>query len=199
MINRDPEKNFEHLWQTFYNRYPFFELREVDWRKQYTSYRPRVTKNTSEEELFDVFCEMLAPLDDGHVELLAKITGEARKRIFTPETKPNFWQEFSKRQIKQLFDVTEETLIANGFSNLKKTEAWILQYCRSQSYGYIRILELEGVGIRTLTNALLPSSRRRHAPALASTTNTAWRSVAPAVGAAGSNSEAMHITMRAAA
>jgi hypothetical protein len=30
--NRDPEKNFEEFWQTFNNRYPFFEVRNVDWR-----------------------------------------------------------------------------------------------------------------------------------------------------------------------
>ena len=30
-----PEKNFETLWKTFNERYAFFELREVDWQKQY--------------------------------------------------------------------------------------------------------------------------------------------------------------------
>ena len=44
MITRDPEKNFEKLWETFHNRYPFFELRNVDWRKQYDTYRSKVTR-----------------------------------------------------------------------------------------------------------------------------------------------------------
>ena len=69
MPNRDPEKNFEELWKTFHNRYPFFKLRKVDWKKQYDTYRPKVTSETSEDELFDIFCRMLDPLDDGHVEL----------------------------------------------------------------------------------------------------------------------------------
>jgi len=43
MNNRDPEKNFEVLWETFNKRYPFFELRKVDWKKQYQIYRPKVT------------------------------------------------------------------------------------------------------------------------------------------------------------
>ena len=38
MANRDPEKNFEELWTTFYNRYPFFKLRKVDWQKQYDTF-----------------------------------------------------------------------------------------------------------------------------------------------------------------
>jgi hypothetical protein len=29
---KDPEANFEELWQTFHKRYAFFELREVDWK-----------------------------------------------------------------------------------------------------------------------------------------------------------------------
>jgi hypothetical protein len=78
-----PEKNFEALWKTFHNRYPFFELRNVDWNKQYEIYRPQVTSETSDEELFDVLRRMLDPLDDGHVELKAKLSGHREPRRFT--------------------------------------------------------------------------------------------------------------------
>src|SRR5262249_43585209 len=92
MISRDPEKNFDALWTTFHNRYPFFALRKVDWNKQYETYRPKVTPETSEEELFDIFCRMLDPLDDGHVELKAKLCGH--RKFFTAEKKPRFHREF---------------------------------------------------------------------------------------------------------
>ena len=154
MLNRDPEKNFEEFWQTFNNRYPFFEVRKVDWKKQYETYRARVTSETNDDELFDILCEMLAPLNDGHVSLEAG-TGGGRKRQFTPEQTPRFWREFTnKQQIKRLFRTTEKTLVANGFSQPKPAEAWILHYSRSQAFGYLRILELEGVNKRTLTTAL---------------------------------------------
>jgi hypothetical protein len=39
-VRRNPELSFEKLWETFHNRYPFFELRNVDWKKQYEIYRP---------------------------------------------------------------------------------------------------------------------------------------------------------------
>jgi hypothetical protein len=65
MVNRDPERNFEALWKTFHNRYPFFELRKVDWKRQYDIYRPKVTSETTDDELFDILCQMLDPLDDG--------------------------------------------------------------------------------------------------------------------------------------
>ena len=154
MLNRGPEKNFEELWQAFNDRYPFFEVRKVDWQKQYETYRARVTSATSDDELFDILCEMLAPLNDGHVNLTAQTNGH-RKRHFTPEKQPRFWREFtSRQQIKQLFETTEKTLVANGFSQPKPSEAWMLYYSRSQTFGYLRILELEGINRQTLAAAL---------------------------------------------
>ncbi len=150
----DPEKNFEKLWKTFYNRYPFFELRNVDWKKQYETFRPEVTAKTSDVELFEIFCQMLKPLNDGHVELEAKLSGDRKKRFFTPEEKPRFYREFTNRQIKQLFKTTEKTLVANGFGQPRQTKAWMLHYCRSRAIGYIRILELEDVKKRKLIAAL---------------------------------------------
>jgi hypothetical protein len=154
MVNRDPEKNFEALWKTFHNRYPFFELRKVDWKRQYDIYGPMVTSETTDDELFDIFCQMLDPLDDGHVELRGKIRGDRKERYFNPEPKPRFWQEFTKREIKQLFKTTEKTLVVNGFGRPAETRAWMLHYCRSRSFAYIRILELEGIKKRRLTVAL---------------------------------------------
>jgi carboxyl-terminal processing protease len=154
MPNRDPEENFETLWETFHTRYPFFELRNVDWQKQYDTYRPKVTSETSEDELFDIFCEMLDPLDDGHVELEAKSRADGKRRFFTAEKKPRFHREFANGKIKQLFKTTAKTLVDNGFGKPAKTEAWMLRYCRSEAFGYLRILELEDVKKRKLTAAL---------------------------------------------
>src|SRR5262245_36090872 len=140
MSSRDPEENFEELWKTFHNRYPFFKLRNVDWNEQYNIYRPKVTKHTSEDELFDILCQMLGPLDDGHVELEVEAKEGKKKRYFTPEPVPRFRKEFTKKQIKELFKTTGKTLVANGFGPPKETQAWMLHYCRSQTFGYIRIL-----------------------------------------------------------
>ena len=150
----DPELNFEKLWETLQNRYPFFELRNVDWKKQYEIYRPKVSPLTTDDELFDIFCGMLDPLDDGHVELKARTGPDRRKRYFNPEPEPRFHQEFSKREIKRLFKTTQKTLSSKGFGPLEKTSAWMLHYCRSRNVGYIRILELESVKKRKLMEAL---------------------------------------------
>lgn len=154
MGNRDPEKNFEELWNTFNERYPFFELRNVDWKKQYDIFRPKVTSNTSDEELFDIFCQMLDPLNDGHVELEGRVGRNQKNRFYTAEKKTRFCEEFSDQQIELLFETTEKTLLANGFGRPEKTEAWMLRYCRSPEFGYMRILELENVKKRKVAAAL---------------------------------------------
>jgi carboxyl-terminal processing protease len=154
MANRDPEQNFEDLWNNFHNRYPFFRLRNVDWNKQYETFRPKVTSETSDDELFDIFCQMLDPLNDGHVELTLKKAKGRKERFYTPEEKPRFYREFSDKEIKKLFKTTVKTLGANGFSEPNETEAWMLRYCRSHAFGYIRILELEDIKKRKLTAAL---------------------------------------------
>ena len=113
MKNRDPEKNFEELWETFHHRYPFFELRKVDWKKQYDIYRPKVTRKTSDDELFDILCQMLDPLDDGHVELKTKAS-RGEEAILHPGEEAPFLSGVHEPQIKQLFKTTEKTLVANG-------------------------------------------------------------------------------------
>ena len=154
MADDNPEENFEALWITFRDRYPFFELRDVDWDRQYEIYRPRVSSSTSDTELYDIFCQMLEPLNDGHVEIEAKFENEREPRCYTAERPAKFHQEFSDEGIAQLFKTTERTLQVNGFGPVEKTKAWILRVCRSERFGYIRILELEGVKKRKLTAAL---------------------------------------------
>ena len=50
----EPENNFEYLWQTFDRNYGIFGPKKVDWHALYKVYRPRVTPQTTDEELFDI-------------------------------------------------------------------------------------------------------------------------------------------------
>ena len=65
----DPNYNFEVLWETFSQDYAFFERHDVDWQKVYSEYRPQVTSQTTEAELFELFKTMLMTLQDNHVHL----------------------------------------------------------------------------------------------------------------------------------
>lgn len=63
------ELNFETLWDEFNDHYAVFEERGVDWDAQYSLYRPQVNSNTTDDQLFEIFKEMLSSLDDCHVDL----------------------------------------------------------------------------------------------------------------------------------
>ena len=67
----DPVTTFEYFWHTFNDHYAFFAARGVDWQAQYQKYRPQVTAATDEATLFNIFSEMLTPLEDGHVNLVS--------------------------------------------------------------------------------------------------------------------------------
>ena len=59
------------IWTTFDEQYAPFEERGVDWEEQYRIFRPMVSPNTPDDELFEIMGQMLAVLDDGHVSLTA--------------------------------------------------------------------------------------------------------------------------------
>ena len=74
-----PEFVFDLFWQTFADHYAFFEERKVDWNRVRDAFRPRVRADMTPSELFDLFSEMLGPLDDGHVNLYL-----GQQRRFSP-------------------------------------------------------------------------------------------------------------------
>ena len=66
----NPEAMFEDLWNTFNTEYASFSVRGVNWQEVYNNYRPLVTAETSDEELAEIFKQVLRTLDDGHVSLI---------------------------------------------------------------------------------------------------------------------------------
>src|SRR4030042_2943303 len=67
-----PEKNFEHLWKTLDRNYAIFGPRHVDWQALYKVYRPRVTPQTTDDELFAIMTAKLGHLNDTHVFLMSE-------------------------------------------------------------------------------------------------------------------------------
>jgi hypothetical protein len=67
--DNSPPTNFEVLWRTLKERYSFFEYKHIDWDSVYAVYRPTVTPQTSERELWNTMSRMLDILHDGHVNL----------------------------------------------------------------------------------------------------------------------------------
>ena len=69
----DPVENFEHLWKTFDRHYGIFLPKKIDWNLLYSVYRPKVTPETTDDELFDIMSQMLGHLNDNHVRLRSPI------------------------------------------------------------------------------------------------------------------------------
>jgi tetratricopeptide (TPR) repeat protein len=67
----DPEYNFEVLWETFDRNYGIFGPKRVDWDALYRVYRPLLTPETTEDELFEIMSRLLGHLNDNHVRLVA--------------------------------------------------------------------------------------------------------------------------------
>lgn len=61
--------NFDYFWKTLDARYGLFEVKQIDWKKVYDTYRPQVTATTTDEELYTIFKEMINVLNDNHVNL----------------------------------------------------------------------------------------------------------------------------------
>lgn len=67
--------NFEALWKVLNEHYCFFDYKQqklgVDWDEVHTRYAAQVNENMNNTQLFEVLCNMLSELQDGHVNLSA--------------------------------------------------------------------------------------------------------------------------------
>lgn len=65
--------NFEALWKILDERYCFFDYKRealgVDWDEVHARYAQQVNEGMTQTQLFEVLCNMLAELQDGHVNL----------------------------------------------------------------------------------------------------------------------------------
>ena len=78
-----PTGNFEALWKIIDEHYCFFDYKQheygLDWNEVYNRYKVRVSDKMSSNQLFEVLCDMLGELRDGHVNL--KIAGGLTYRV----------------------------------------------------------------------------------------------------------------------
>ncbi len=68
-IVNDYKGNFDYLWKVYDEYYCFFEYKNIDWDSIYTVYEPQVHRELAFSQFFDICSNMLAELQDGHVNL----------------------------------------------------------------------------------------------------------------------------------
>ena len=108
-----PEKDFEQFWNTFKDNYAFFHLKGISWDSTYSTYRPRVTKATTEKELIAVFAQMVDPLNDGHVTIT-----RGEEILYKTKKSSYFKQEFKGLE-KEFWQTAFSTLSTHQFSTPK--------------------------------------------------------------------------------
>lgn len=64
-----PRGNFEALWQVMDEHYCFFGQKGIDWDEVHSRYARQIDDQMTEGQQFEVLCNMLAELRDGHVNL----------------------------------------------------------------------------------------------------------------------------------
>lgn len=72
-MDNTPENNFETLWRIIDEKYCFLDYKAdtlgLDWNEVHSRYKARISPSMSSSQLFEVLCDMLAELQDGHVNL----------------------------------------------------------------------------------------------------------------------------------
>ncbi|WP_396601200.1 S41 family peptidase [Algibacter sp. R77976] len=112
-----PINNFELLWQDFDEHCSLFISKNIDWDATYNQFKPQVTNNTSEEELWQIFSEMLETFDDSHINLYSENDAEVFTSGFALNEQSK--NEFSKALISTKYldyrtEVTSEDNLSYG-------------------------------------------------------------------------------------
>ncbi len=97
-----PQGNFEALWSIIDEHYCFLDYKSdalgLDWNEVHSRYSARLSEDMTTMQLFEVLAEMLAELQDGHVNLYA--THDVGRNWSWYEDYPsNFYQDLQDKYL----------------------------------------------------------------------------------------------------
>ncbi len=138
---QDPIVNFEIFWHTFEENFSLFPLTGVDWRSLYDQYRPQVTANTTEEELFSILCEMIVPLNDNHTFIGAVIKGEQNGCVSGPVANSAWIDERFDEYVKVITSYLDKSKTVRSYDG---EDPLVIYGTINQSIGYLAIFAYEG-------------------------------------------------------
>lgn len=103
-----PENNFEIFWDDFDQHYGLFTVRDWDWDSIYTEFRPQVDAQTTDDELWAIFSEMIAYLDDSHTFVARPGEFFASGSEQDEQVEKEFSLELIVRDFVEVIDSSEE-------------------------------------------------------------------------------------------
>ncbi len=140
---QQPDTNneaFYELWTLLDERYSLFEARGVDWQSIKVKYESQLSDVSTEKELFDICCQMISELGDGHTSLIDNSAGE-RCNSFSYSNTTAILKAFDSKDA--FWKVADSTLMSIGFSELQSTASNVF-YSFNEQWGYIRLNLMAG-------------------------------------------------------
>jgi hypothetical protein len=133
----DPEVNFGAYWKIFAENYAFFDLYGVDWQTVYDTYRPQVTADTTDEELFDILQSTLSEsgITDAHVNIIASPT-----MVFSAGQYADWTQDQDDEVIASYASLIAEKYLIDEPKMLANDQ--IIYRHLSPTVGYINLLSM---------------------------------------------------------
>ena len=101
VVSNTPVQNFETMWKGYDAWYGGFEVRNINWDSVYQALRPGVHDNMSNQQLYDVLCRMITPLNDIHAFLQPTSDGLPRYESSVFFRNNTVQQDFSIDVIQQ--------------------------------------------------------------------------------------------------
>lgn len=140
-----PATNFEVFTRTWAENYITFDQRRVDWNEVVRANRPKITSDTTPEQLFDVLAGMIEPFHDHHTYIEASNINQVFQgnRVGTDRLLKANGGEFRSKTMPALWAITNRLYITTPFRDFCTNPAFPngqIQYARvDDRIGYLRI------------------------------------------------------------
>jgi hypothetical protein len=134
-----PATNFEVFTRTWAENYITFDQRRVDWNEVVRANRPKITSNTTPEQLFDVLAGMIEPFHDHHTYIDASSINRVfqSNRVGTDRLLKGDADEFRSKTMPALWAITNRLYITTPFRDFCSGQ---IQYAHvDDRIGYLRI------------------------------------------------------------
>lgn len=129
-----PGNNFDLLWKDFDSHYALFEVKGINWKNLHSIFRPMISDNTSEQELWTIITAMLNHLNDGHTTL--------------ENTSKNwFFESGDSLNVLAEHEFSVELIINKYVSDFSSTSEKALSYghVNNMNVGYIYMASMSGL------------------------------------------------------
>ncbi len=113
----DPEFIFDVFWHTLKENYAFEKERNLNWVEIYKAYKPKVSKQTSKEDLLKMMGEIIKLTKDHHTKIIYQ--GKTLQYTKVPSASL-LYENFSKQDTLKDFDTYVNLFFKSNYEGISK-------------------------------------------------------------------------------